>query len=243
MRIVNRSAARCAWLGAAAAVALAGAPAAAETVVLDFNTGTPACTAVSGGPAGQTCTTNGQFIGANYGSTSHLTVSYDPSEPDNQPPRASLQFATDGYFRPASGLAYAFPGGPASELSRIIFTPAAGYEVSLASFSWDKLTATTSADFIFEVRDAANALLFSRGNAVTSYTVNTAYYTTPLTFLFGNGGRGLAGVDDVTVNLRPAAVTPGAVPEPASWALMIGGFGAVGGLLRRRRGRGALATA
>ncbi len=31
--------------------------------------------------------------------------------------------------------------------------------------------------------------------------------------------------------------TPGAVPEPASWALMIGGFGMVGGTLRRRRAR------
>jgi hypothetical protein len=26
-----------------------------------------------------------------------------------------------------------------------------------------------------------------------------------------------------------------AVPEPASWALMIGGFGMAGGMLRRRR--------
>ena len=29
-------------------------------------------------------------------------------------------------------------------------------------------------------------------------------------------------------------VTAGAVPEPASWAMMIGGFGAVGGAMRRR---------
>ncbi|RYF07394.1 MAG: PEP-CTERM sorting domain-containing protein, partial [Oxalobacteraceae bacterium] len=28
-----------------------------------------------------------------------------------------------------------------------------------------------------------------------------------------------------------------ALPEPASWALMIGGFGMVGGTLRRRRAR------
>jgi len=33
-----------------------------------------------------------------------------------------------------------------------------------------------------------------------------------------------------------------AVPEPASWALMIGGFGLIGGMLRRRRGR-RIATA
>ncbi|QJU60914.1 PEPxxWA-CTERM sorting domain-containing protein [Sphingomonas sp. AP4-R1] len=32
-----------------------------------------------------------------------------------------------------------------------------------------------------------------------------------------------------------AAAAPSAVPEPASWALMIGGFGMVGGVMRRRR--------
>lgn len=31
-----------------------------------------------------------------------------------------------------------------------------------------------------------------------------------------------------------------AVPEPASWAMMVGGFGIVGGMLRARRRRGAL---
>ncbi len=41
------------------------------------------------------------------------------------------------------------------------------------------------------------------------------------------------GVDDLTMTLTTAA--PAAVPEPASWALMLGGFGLVGGALRRRR--------
>jgi hypothetical protein len=31
------------------------------------------------------------------------------------------------------------------------------------------------------------------------------------------------------------STAPGGVPEPASWALMIGGFGMAGGMLRRRR--------
>ncbi len=38
-------------------------------------------------------------------------------------------------------------------------------------------------------------------------------------------------------NLSRAAATSGGVPEPAAWALMIVGFGGVGGLLRRRRAR------
>ncbi len=32
-----------------------------------------------------------------------------------------------------------------------------------------------------------------------------------------------------------ATFNAGAVPEPASWALMIGGFGLIGSALRRRR--------
>ena len=38
--------------------------------------------------------------------------------------------------------------------------------------------------------------------------------------------------DDITFG----SSRPGTVPEPASWALMIGGFGMVGAALRRRRG-------
>ena len=34
-----------------------------------------------------------------------------------------------------------------------------------------------------------------------------------------------------------------AVPEPATWALMILGFGAIGGAMRRRKAQGSLATA
>lgn len=35
--------------------------------------------------------------------------------------------------------------------------------------------------------------------------------------------------------LSYSIVSPGAVPEPASWALMLGGFGMIGGALRTRR--------
>jgi hypothetical protein len=37
--------------------------------------------------------------------------------------------------------------------------------------------------------------------------------------------------DDITFG----SVTPGAVPEPAAWAMMIGGFGLIGGVMRRSR--------
>ncbi|WP_375392804.1 PEPxxWA-CTERM sorting domain-containing protein [uncultured Sphingomonas sp.] len=37
------------------------------------------------------------------------------------------------------------------------------------------------------------------------------------------------------VTLVPAAAAPGGVPEPATWAMMIGGFGLVGASMRRRK--------
>jgi hypothetical protein len=44
--------------------------------------------------------------------------------------------------------------------------------------------------------------------------------------------------DHVSITVDSVVVPPGGVPEPASWALMIGGFGAAGALLRRRQAFG-----
>lgn len=47
-------------------------------------------------------------------------------------------------------------------------------------------------------------------------------------FGYGNGGRATSGSTDVGMRLN-------AVPEPATWAMMIGGFALVGTMIRRRR--------
>jgi ethanolamine utilization microcompartment shell protein EutS len=70
---------------------------------------------------------------------------------------------------------------------------------------------------------------------------------------FGNGGQLLVDLDDATFNAGIVDLKPGAkkgavisadftllkesvaVPEPASWALMISGFGMAGAILRHRR--------
>jgi hypothetical protein len=52
----------------------------------------------------------------------------------------------------------------------------------------------------------------------------------------GNGQPGGETVYERAVaGLRITSITAGAVPEPASWAMMILGFGAIGALARRRR--------
>jgi hypothetical protein len=44
---------------------------------------------------------------------------------------------------------------------------------------------------------------------------------------------GFYGLDQLSYTLTPAAASP--LPEPASWALMIGGFAMIGASMRRRR--------
>ena len=44
-------------------------------------------------------------------------------------------------------------------------------------------------------------------------------------------------------NVQIGAVQSGAVPEPATWAMMIGGFGAIGGAMRYRRRKVAVSFA
>jgi PEP-CTERM motif len=50
------------------------------------------------------------------------------------------------------------------------------------------------------------------------------------------GGANFVAYDDITFG----SATPGAVPEPATWAMMIGGFGMVGGAMRYRRRKTAV---
>jgi YD repeat-containing protein len=222
--------------GVLAGSMFASAQAHAATTVLTFNTGEVACaSATNDGAVGtQICTTsgsgpNGQIIGSTYGSSANLAVSYDASEALGS--RTSLHFSTAG-----GGSATAFPPGPADELSKIFFTPATGFEVSFRSFDFFRGATVTSG--IFRVRDAANNIIFTgNGGGLTqasgSFAPNTAYFAGPLTFEFGNGGSGFINVDNVTVDVRAAAVT-NPVPEPTTWAMMMGGFGMLGGALRRR---------
>ncbi|WP_372786345.1 PEPxxWA-CTERM sorting domain-containing protein [Phenylobacterium sp.] len=79
-------------------------------------------------------------------------------------------------------------------------------------------------------------------------------WTNPTTLNFGNGGVLQISLSNETFNTGFLSFTPGqhngadvyatfklvhdslpGVPEPASWALMIGGFGMAGAALRRRR--------
>jgi hypothetical protein len=85
------------------------------------------------------------------------------------------------------------------------------------------------------------------GTAQGNFTVNTA--TTQVLTFFGitsntaftsftiSGISPIAGVSMVLDNVRYGTANVTAVPEPMSWALMLGGFGLAGAGLRRRQAR------
>jgi hypothetical protein len=127
----------------------------------------------------------------------------------------------------------------------------------------DALTAVTAVDI------TASAGSFG-GFPFTAYTYNSLPSFTLLPLVFDvNGpnagdelriafagqltasGATLANSYDYRTNAGPRAVTAGsvvaaaaaAVPEPATWAMMIVGFGMAGAVLRRRRPKATLAAA
>ncbi len=104
---------------------------------------------------------------------------------------------------------------------------------------WDDLTfgtGTMTAQFSFVFVDGSTATQNRTFNTRGRYPVTTlSFDLKPLksfSFLPTTGTSGSLQIDNVRV---------AAVPEPASWAMMIGGFAFIGGALRRRSG--ALAAA
>lgn len=83
----------------------------------------------------------------------------------------------------------------------------------------------------------------SAGGLIQRLTVNSTQES--VAFAREGGVKDIAGVSIFTADagglaydnfvFDTPAVTGGAVPEPAAWALMIGGFGMAGAMLRRRR--------
>jgi opacity protein-like surface antigen len=90
--------------------------------------------------------------------------------------------------------------------------------------------------------DATNSdsetLTSNLGAFIGSGSVPFTFVSTSLFAFIGlNGTLALApeigGLAQISYDYTPAAA--GAVPEPASWAMMMLGFGAIGGAMRRRR--------
>lgn len=111
------------------------------------------------------------------------------------------------------------------------------------------------ADAVYLAPSGATATNVSGNGAAVTWTGGQVNVATPLTLLAGSntltfgyhsltiGHAGFQGLADEGWDASNVVVTQTsrisldaiAVPEPASWALMIGGFGGIGVLIRRRR--------
>lgn len=207
-------------------------PALATETILTFDPvtlpgATPACTTSDGGATNKTCN-HLDFIGIDYGSSATLGVSY------NAGGTATSLRAYVGYSTATSGGAVNFgPGADNTLFSEIIFTPTAGNLVSFRGLDFFPGSAT-QVIYAFEVRDAANNLIASASGSSSpgSFNPNTAYFSGPLTLRFSNTSGGLV-IDNVRVDVIGSATS--GVPEPATWGMMLAGFGVIGAALRRRR--------
>ena len=79
------------------------------------------------------------------------------------------------------------------------------------------------------------------GNFYDFDTGHVSYATADLSHAFSSGGFGQGGdiffqaPDSDFSFYNPTITVAGAVPEPATWAMMIGGIGLAGGAMRRRQ--------
>lgn len=111
----------------------------------------------------------------------------------------------------------------------IIYTGTATFDSNLITLVQNDAWSYTGAPFNgVRITDLSNSSAFSGWNVLPS--------TTMTGFSFGtSGGSLLVNWQGVQTFAGATVAIGGAVPEPTSWAMMLGGFGLVGGAMRSRR--------
>ena len=215
-------------LGALAGIAVSAlaAPAFGAVTTLDFSGN------ICGLAGGDACSNYG-VVGQSYGDSAEADVSYrSVVKQTGVVFQNHLQFWNAGY----GNLAGVVWGGNGATFSEIAITPTAGYEVSLLSFDFATYLGRF-ASVPLQVFSGGGVMLLD-ATLPTDYpthnslTLNTAYFGDGIILRWGPNGYDV-GLDNLRFDVRAVEAT--AVPEPASWALMIAGFGLAGAAIRSRR--------
>ena len=210
--------------GAALALGCISAPASATTYVLDFSGN------ICVNPGGQ-CN-SGSSISNTYGDQQGVDVSYRSVQPSGETHNDHLNYWGSG-FGDLQGVVW---GGNTSTASEITLTAAAGYEIALLSFDFGTyLSRFASSPVEITSLDGTTILsgvLSTNPGAHNHVDVASAFFTDGIRLRWGPNGYDV-GMDNIAFEVR---ALPGAVPEPSTWAMMIGGFGLTG-LSMRRAGR------
>jgi len=225
----------------AATAAASFSPATAATTVLDFSGD------ICGPAANQPCE-NGSQIGQSYGDSATVDVTYRSIDLRTGAVAENFLKHWSGSYGDLTGVVWG--GADATNYAaEIIFTAAAGFEVSLLGFDAGcYINRSTCQTLNFSIADLAGGAL-GGGSAPTNFpghatvATNTAY-ASGLVLRWGPDSYDV-GLDNIAFDVRAVGTTPppAAVPEPASWAMMIGGFGLVGGAMRRRTRTGVTCLA
>jgi hypothetical protein len=212
-------------LASAVVATAAAAPAQAATTVLSFNNAK--CTPEP------TCRSS-LTVDQSYGDGVGVDVSYRVFNPlDGTTYRQGLTYWETGYGD-LNGVVYSGASNPYR--IEITFKALAGYALSLSSFdlaTYQRITASTPVN----IETLSGGSLFSGQQGTNPgghnhVTVDTAYVTDGIRLMFGPDSFNV-GIDNVAFDVRRVATA--AVPEPATWAMMILGFFGTGALARRRR--------
>lgn len=203
------------------AASLAAMPAHAITTVLDFDAA-EACAAacVSGSQLRQT-----------YGDTADVDMSYLARDGfGDAPVFLSAMFWWNTGFGDLQGVAWI---GRTAEYRMELLTP--GKTITLVGFDMARFTGTGLTDL--RVHDLDWNLLWSATDQFAPNGASLSYApgvssTTGLILQHGPDA-GNRGIDNIAFTITDT-MEPPVIPEPATWGLMIAGFGLVGTAARRR---------